>query len=248
MNNKAFVIHLFSLILFIGGCVFFWLVGGGKEADIKVASKEDDVAITLKESIEAKNNVDEILLISPTVQELGGTISHNTSIHAGGDTVRHPASLSDCRPMPKKSNKKREEKIDVVDAIDSAVTSPSKNIGFHRMERKSDSTKRESIKAVIHDEHKNIRTSSMVKMRLLDDVTINGDRIPKNTVLYAKATLSPKRMYLEIESIKYQKKVYPFNAGVYDLDDEEGIATEKIRNDSKVSVPAGYRLIIKKKE
>lgn len=173
-------------------------------------------------------------------------------------------------------------------------TTQKKNKGFRTMGAEATSGDNSSIRAVIHGEQKNITTASQVKLRLLDNVKVNPNlTIPKNTMVYAKASFSSNRIHLNIESIAYNNNVYPFNAQIYDLDGFEGLyvpdnvvsdagketssntvsgtsigitpsqralsnvitnTTSAIKNatsnkirETKVTLPANYKLIIKKK-
>ena len=67
------------------------------------------------------------------------------------------------------------------------------------------------INAVIHERLKNINEGSQIKLRLMDEVTVEGVSIPKNTVVFATARLSADRVYLTTETVTYKKKDYPFS-------------------------------------
>lgn len=99
----------------------------------------------------------------------------------------------------------------------------SKNKGYCTMGATESSSNTNSIRAVIHGEQKNITTASQVKLRLLDNVTVSSITIPRNTMVYAKASFSSNRIHLDIESIAYNNNVYPFDAQIYDLDGFEGL-------------------------
>lgn len=98
-----------------------------------------------------------------------------------------------------------------------------KSKGFRPMGGGEATVDKSSIRAVIHGEQKDITTASQVRIRLLDNVNVNGLTIPKNTMVYAKASFSSNRIHLNIESITYNSNVYPFDAVIYDLDGFEGL-------------------------
>lgn len=79
-----------------------------------------------------------------------------------------------------------------------------------------------SISAVIHD-NQTLVNGSTLKLRLTEDVFINGLRIPKNEFIYGQAQLNGERLTVEIESILYQKNLFPVSLTVYDLDGLPGI-------------------------
>ncbi|WP_293906178.1 conjugative transposon protein TraM [Sphingobacterium sp. UBA5670] len=86
----------------------------------------------------------------------------------------------------------------------------------------SSPTDANSISAVIHD-NQTLVTGSTVKLRLTEDVFVNGQRIPKNEFIYGQVQLNGERLTIEIESIRYKKHLFPVSLTVYDLDGLAGI-------------------------
>jgi len=80
-----------------------------------------------------------------------------------------------------------------------------------------------TISAVIHQAQAVIDGSS-VKLRLLNDITINGKFVPKNTSVWGLASLKSERLSLNITSIRYNKDIMPVNLTVYDNDGMEGLS------------------------
>lgn len=64
---------------------------------------------------------------------------------------------------------------------------------------------------------------SVVKLRLSQEILIEGVRIPKNTFVYGTAFLKGERLTLEINSIRYQNSVFPVELQLYDMDGLDGI-------------------------
>ena len=88
------------------------------------------------------------------------------------------------------------------------------------------------IRVVTHGEQKDITTSSQVRLRLLDPMTIDGTTIPKNTEIIGKASFSENRVQIKIENINYKNNIYPFQGTIYDKDGFEGIyIADNIVND-----------------
>ncbi|WP_423147791.1 conjugative transposon protein TraM [Rubrolithibacter danxiaensis] len=79
-----------------------------------------------------------------------------------------------------------------------------------------------AIQTVIH-ETQTLVAGSTVKLRLLQDIYINGTRIPKNNFLFGIASLNGERLNLKINSIRYKNSLFPIELSVYDLDGLEGI-------------------------
>lgn len=81
------------------------------------------------------------------------------------------------------------------------------------------------ISAVIHGEHRNVKTSSQVMLHLEESIYIDGEEIPAATILYGTTTFGDSRIDLKINNIKYKNKIYPFRGTVYDNDGERGLYT-----------------------
>ena len=79
-----------------------------------------------------------------------------------------------------------------------------------------------SIRAVVH-ETQNLISGSIVKLRLMNDIYINGDRIPKDCFVFGIASMNGERLSIEIENIRYKSSLYPVQLAVYDLDGMDGI-------------------------
>ena len=66
-------------------------------------------------------------------------------------------------------------------------------------------------------------TGSMVKLRLVGDVYINGVLIPAGNFLFGTASLNGDRLNIHINSVRYQNSLFPVELSVYDLDGMAGI-------------------------
>lgn len=64
---------------------------------------------------------------------------------------------------------------------------------------------------------------STVKLRLTNDIYINGTLIPQNTFVYGIAGLSGERLEIKISNIRYKKSLYPVSLSVFDLDGLDGV-------------------------
>lgn len=79
-----------------------------------------------------------------------------------------------------------------------------------------------AIQAVIH-ETQTIVDGSTVKLRLVNDVFINGIRIPKDNFLFGTASLRGERLGIKISSIRFHNSLFPVALSVYDMDGLDGI-------------------------
>jgi conjugative transposon TraM protein len=76
---------------------------------------------------------------------------------------------------------------------------------------------------VVHGAQKNLTTNSIVKLRLLDPLTINGVVVPKNSFVYGRVSFSDSRMQITVDNINYRDNVLPFRGQIYDKDGFRGI-------------------------
>lgn len=117
--------------------------------------------------------------------------------------------------------KKKEEKENVEDRI---VANNSQS-GFIGIGSQQKSREKNTISAVIHGEQKGVRSSSQVKLRLLEDVVIDGVKIPKNTCVIGTVSFGDTRVDITTESINYNGDLLPFHGTIYGTDGEKGMYT-----------------------
>lgn len=79
-----------------------------------------------------------------------------------------------------------------------------------------------SIEAVVH-ETQTVVSGSVVKLRLLTDVYVNGTLIPKGNFIYGTSALENERLGITINSIRYLNNLLPVALRVYDMDGLAGI-------------------------
>ena len=78
------------------------------------------------------------------------------------------------------------------------------------------------FKACIHGDQ-TVVTGSTVRMRLLEDVTVAGMKIPVNTLFYGVATLGASRLDVVVSSLKVGDNINPVSFVIYDNDAMEGL-------------------------
>lgn len=79
-----------------------------------------------------------------------------------------------------------------------------------------------AIRAVIHDDQI-IVNGSTIKMRLIDEVSVNGVNVPKDNFIFGTAQLSGERLVIKIESIRFGRSLFPVDLAVFDLDGIDGV-------------------------
>lgn len=79
------------------------------------------------------------------------------------------------------------------------------------------------IKAVLDETNKGF-LGSRIRFRLLEDITVGNNIIPKGSILYGQITgFQMQRVNLSILSILSKGKILPVNLAVYDLDGIKGL-------------------------
>lgn len=68
-----------------------------------------------------------------------------------------------------------------------------------------------------------IRAGSIVRLRLLEPVRIDGVTIPRNTPLYGLATISGMRLQIVVLSVEYGGRIFAVEAVAYDMDGQPGL-------------------------
>lgn len=79
-----------------------------------------------------------------------------------------------------------------------------------------------AIGAIIHDTQELV-AGSTVKMRLLNDININGKLVPKERFIYGVCAIKGERLTIEVSSIRTENLLLPVSLKIYDLDGLPGI-------------------------
>ncbi|MBC7886665.1 MAG: conjugative transposon protein TraM [Ferruginibacter sp.] len=78
------------------------------------------------------------------------------------------------------------------------------------------------IEAVVH-ESRILVNGSIIKMRLLNDIYVNGQLIPKDNFIYGTTSFNNERLEVGIASIRNGYSLFPVKLEVYDMDGLPGI-------------------------
>jgi conjugative transposon TraM protein len=79
-----------------------------------------------------------------------------------------------------------------------------------------------AIPAVVQ-ETQTLVSGSTIKLRLTEDILINGVLIPKNNFVYGICSVDGERLKIDIHGIRFNNNLFPVVLSVYDLDALEGI-------------------------
>lgn len=100
-------------------------------------------------------------------------------------------------------------------------TAPQTN-GFHTVGESSTSSNVNSVPAVIHNDQV-VEAGSTVKLRLLQDVQLEGRLIPRNSFLYGTCSMAGNRLTIAATSVQYQGNLLPVSLKAFDIDGNEGL-------------------------
>ncbi len=157
----------------------------------------------------------------PEMQQLNGTLEKILDI-------QHPDRVKE--RLKEKSLKNKEQvfivtKQSVKDNISLLDTGKSKRDAenkFFGAEEDGDSEEQNTIEAVVH-QTQTLVNGAVVKMRLLNDIYINGSSIPKGNFVFGIAELNDERLEININSIRNNNSLFPVKLEVFDMDGLPGI-------------------------
>ena len=160
----------------------------------------------------------------PELKQLGGMLENILDI-------QHPSRVQE-RLKQSSDNKKgkiltvnRKKEEDNVTSLqqDKTDLSSIKSNSFYTVDEHIEQEEHQnSIEAVIH-ETQTIVNGSVVKLRLISDIFLQGTMIPKNTFLYGIASLKGERLEVKINNIQFRNSIFPVELTVYDMDGIDGI-------------------------
>lgn len=149
--------------------------------------------------------------------------------------IQHPDRIRD--KVKVKSNLNKEQvfyvqpisKGEVVSHMQSGKRTMDTNIrkqhnGFYDLQNNVVKQISESyaIEAVIH-QTQTVVSGSIVKLKLMNDIFLNGILIPKGNFIYGTASLENERLAIIINGIRHQSYLLPVALKVYDMDGLAGV-------------------------
>ena len=110
------------------------------------------------------------------------------------------------------------------DSVLYAIKAAVPGNGFYSLDDNitGDADAQNAIEAVVHTTQ-TIVSGATVKLRLLNDVYINGVLIPAGNFVYGTASLSGERLEVNIKTISYHNNILPVALSVYDVDGMAGM-------------------------
>ena len=93
---------------------------------------------------------------------------------------------------------------------------------FFGVEEDTDLEGQNTVEAVVH-QTQNLVNGAVVKMRLLNDIYLNGSLVPKGNFVFGIAELNDERLKITINSIRNNNSLFPVKLEVFDMDGLSGI-------------------------
>lgn len=96
-------------------------------------------------------------------------------------------------------------------------------IGFYgESEIINDTSHTDLIFAMVHGEQQ-VQHGSIVKLRLLEDVWIRGDKISSGSFVFGQVSFDQERLQILVRSIPFKGQLFPVSLSVFDMDGIAGI-------------------------
>ena len=173
----------------------------------------------LQEMMQQMNNKAEV---NPEMQQLNGTLDKILDIQNPGTLKENlkEKSLLQKQVAFSVSKHSNDDNVSLLDTTNKTIATGT---GFYGID--DNVTKEEensAIEAVVH-ESQTLVNGAVIKLRLLADIYINGNLIPKDNFIFGTASLNDERLEVEINSIRNNKSLFPVKLEVYDLDGLPGI-------------------------
>ena len=161
----------------------------------------------------------------PELKQLGGMLENILDI-------QHPARVQEKLRQSYENKKSRsltvaiktkENNLTSLQSVKESKENTSKQNSFYAFDQEEVSFEEQNaIEAVIH-ETQTIVNGSTIKLRLSNDVLIQGKLIPRNSFLFGIASLKGERLEIKISNIKYANSIFPVELSVFDMDGIKGV-------------------------
>ncbi len=135
--------------------------------------------------------------------------------------IQHPERLQQQLRLQSLKNRGRVYPVTGPDEIAHTGFNTS---GFYGLDDNAtvDSAALPAIPAVVQ-ETQTVTSGATIKLRLTEDVMVNGTLIPKNNFVYGSCNVDGERLKISISGIRFNNSLFPVGLSVYDLDALEGI-------------------------
>jgi conjugative transposon TraM protein len=109
-----------------------------------------------------------------------------------------------------------------ISLLDTSDKQRKSSAQFYGLNKTSNSDEEISVDAVIHQTQVLV-DGAVIKLRLKDEIFINGITIPKGSFVFGIVSLNGERLACEINSIRLNNQLFPVKLQVHDMDGLPGI-------------------------
>ncbi len=138
--------------------------------------------------------------------------------------IQHPERLQQQLRQQSLKNKGRVYPVTASDDHSNVLSTGFTSTGFYGLDDNAvaDSSALPAIPAVVQ-ETQTVPSGATIKLRLTEDIMVNGMLIPKNNFVYGSCNVDGERLKISITGIRFNNSLFPVGLSVYDLDALEGI-------------------------
>lgn len=115
---------------------------------------------------------------------------------------------------------------------------------FFNLQEEQESEYQNGIEALVH-QNQTLTGGSVIKLRLKQNIYINGNLVPNETFVYGTCSLNGDRLMVNVSTIRHENSLYPVQLKLYDLDGLEGIHVPgaMARDVAKQSADGGLQMV-----
>lgn len=202
-----------------------------KELDKPVVTKETTVPQQTISNNEFSSEVDRLGQMMQTMVSSGEPDPEMQQLQATLDKmldVQHPERVRERLKEQSLKNKRnvfpvaKKTFLPSVSLLDTSRKEAQTKSAFYGLEIRNEKNELIAVEAVVH-QLQTLVNGAVIKLRLLNEIFINGVSIPNGSFVFGTVSLNGERLRAKIESIRYNNNLLPVDLEVYDMDGMPGI-------------------------
>lgn len=137
--------------------------------------------------------------------------------------------LQSSRPAAAARAARRREPATVVQPVGPAVVSSlaagagrPRRTGFYTLSDAAPNEAGNALPAVVHTDQA-VASGGTVKLRLTEEARVNGQLLPRHTLVHGQCRLAGERLRIEVRGVQVHNRLLPVALRAYDLDGSEGL-------------------------
>lgn len=139
-------------------------------------------------------------------------------------TIQHPGKLEAKADSENKKNifKVTSYEMGGDQSFFGSINQRESQTAFYELAETLNDPKGNLIPAQVEKEQK-LYSGSIMKMRLLPDLYVGDEEVPKGSFIYGVASIGENRLNIDVSSIRFGQSIFPVHLVVYDFDGLPGI-------------------------